>query len=507
MGYGIGRFDLLLLGAAALVAFLLLGPVLLIPLHVPLGYNEGWNAYLAARAVGLAPGPLYPPADTLVFDNYPPLSFYVVGAFGRWVTGDLVVAGRIVALASLLASAALLCACTVRLGGSRRGGVTAALLLLLYAGTFFRGYTAVDEPQWLGHALMLGGLAVLLRGHVAGRYPAGRVVTAALLMALGGFVKHSLVGLPLAVTIWLVLARPRTAAIWLAGATGAVAAGVALTGLLHGRAAFADILLHHRVFKAVRAGLAVKRMLPLLPLMLVAALAWRRRAPDDPAMRFAGLFVVVALAVSVVERTGEGVNYNAYFEATVALCLMAGLAVSRAGRPAQAGGIAAPPALLAGLAALALLVTLPEQLGRGWHDIAGRGARERAWRPFIAEIAAAPGLVGCQDLSVCYWAGKPYVVDVFNLNQSLLTGGSIARFDRLARTHGFGLFEYGGGSFRGLVPRAGDRMLQDLLDRGYAPVAIDPDGNVMMAPGRQGALPADPIEGQGPALDPLKAKP
>jgi len=75
------RSDALLLGGALLVALLLLEPLLMIPLHVPLNYNEGWNAYFAARAVGVAAGPLYP-ADGLAFNNYPPLSFYAVGALG-----------------------------------------------------------------------------------------------------------------------------------------------------------------------------------------------------------------------------------------------------------------------------------------------------------------------------------------------------------------------------------------------------------------------------------------
>lgn len=44
-------FNMLLLAGVALVAFLLLGPILTIPLHILLNYNEGWNAYFASRAV------------------------------------------------------------------------------------------------------------------------------------------------------------------------------------------------------------------------------------------------------------------------------------------------------------------------------------------------------------------------------------------------------------------------------------------------------------------------
>ena len=58
--HGTAPLDALLCAGAALVTLLLLGPLLRIPLHLPLNYNEGWNAYLDARAAGLADGPLYP---------------------------------------------------------------------------------------------------------------------------------------------------------------------------------------------------------------------------------------------------------------------------------------------------------------------------------------------------------------------------------------------------------------------------------------------------------------
>ena len=58
-----------------------------------------WNAYHTVAA--MAGGPLYPDAHGFLFNNYPPLSFYIVGLFGL-VTGDDIIAGiflhRILAL-------------------------------------------------------------------------------------------------------------------------------------------------------------------------------------------------------------------------------------------------------------------------------------------------------------------------------------------------------------------------------------------------------------------------
>lgn len=473
----------MLLVVALLIAFFLAGPVLMIPLRIPLSYNEGWNAYFAARAVYVGLGPLYPGPDSLVFNNYPPLSFYVVGAIGRYVVGDLIVAGRIVALGSLLASACLLGTCVRRLGGSIRGSLAAAACLLLYTSTFYRDYVAVDDPQWMGHALMLGGLAVLLAGYRTTQYPVGRVIVAAMLVTAGGFVKHSLVGLPVAVTIWLFFVQPRTAMAWLGAAIAWVVLGLIATDMLHGSAAFRDIIEHHRVFRLSRAVRAFERLLPLLPLMIVAILAYRTRVQGDRPMRLAGLFSVASLFAALAQRFGEGVNYNAYFEMMIALCLTLGLALSR--MPTRTAGRRWSSLVTAiCLVSIPLLVMMPWRIPGAWEDIDGRIARARSWQPIIQRLAEQPGLEGCETLSLCFWADKPFAVDMFNLNQSILTGGSIARFNALADRHAFGLFEFATlfATTNGHRSVKHDLLLEDLIAHEYAVVSAGPEGSVILAP-------------------------
>jgi 4-amino-4-deoxy-L-arabinose transferase-like glycosyltransferase len=249
---GFSLFDVVLLLGFLVLAFQMLGPVLTIPLHIPVNYNEGWNAIFDARAVTPGAGPLYPPSDSFVFNNYPPLGFYLVGALGRYVFGDMIVAGRIVALFSLLSAAGLIGFCVCRLGGTRRAGIAAGLLLLLFINSYYKIYVAVDDPQWLAHATMLAGLAILLRGGV-GRLRKGlpdtRLVAAALLVVAGGFIKHNLVALPLAVTVWLVVLNRRAATVWMATGLAGLGAGIAAIAALHGWAAYDDILRHRRVFR------------------------------------------------------------------------------------------------------------------------------------------------------------------------------------------------------------------------------------------------------------------
>ena len=84
-----------------MLSFLVLaGAVLYWPLqalfaHIPLSYNEGWNAFHALRL--RSGGPLYPPVAPALFINYPPLSFYIVGSLASLI-GDDIFAGVSTAL-------------------------------------------------------------------------------------------------------------------------------------------------------------------------------------------------------------------------------------------------------------------------------------------------------------------------------------------------------------------------------------------------------------------------
>jgi hypothetical protein len=62
----------LLLGV---VVFGMIRPLLSIGRYLPLDPNEGWNAYFADAAIH--GGVLYPAADALITNNYPPLSLAV----------------------------------------------------------------------------------------------------------------------------------------------------------------------------------------------------------------------------------------------------------------------------------------------------------------------------------------------------------------------------------------------------------------------------------------------
>src|SRR2546427_10413165 len=106
-------------------------------LNVEIETNEGWNAYFADAAMGKMP--LYPSADQLITNNYPPLSFYIVGLAGRLI-GDPVLAGRLLSLISVIAIATAIALSVMRLGGTQAAAVISAAFYIAMMSRFFRTY-------------------------------------------------------------------------------------------------------------------------------------------------------------------------------------------------------------------------------------------------------------------------------------------------------------------------------------------------------------------------------
>jgi hypothetical protein len=101
-------------------------------LNIEIENNEGWNAYFADAAMGRMP--LYPSSGQLITNNYPPLSFYIVGLAGRFI-GDPVLAGRLLSLVAVVAIAMAIALCVRRLGGS---GVAARISAAFFVATMSR---------------------------------------------------------------------------------------------------------------------------------------------------------------------------------------------------------------------------------------------------------------------------------------------------------------------------------------------------------------------------------
>jgi hypothetical protein len=378
-----------------------------IGLQVPFDPNEGWNAYFAQAAI--AGGSPYPTAQSAMVNNYPPLSFYIVGLLSK-IVGDAVIAGRIVALAAFVALAAGIGACARAMGANRLEAAFAALFFS--AGVMLiSDYVGMDDPQMLGHAIAIGGLWLVLREP---RLPRD-MVGAAALFVLAFFVKHNLVILPAAVAVWLALLDRRLATTF---AGSGVILGLVGLGIFKQAFGFSlfSVIASPRSYAAAGLWAGLKTRLAWSAAPLAGAVVLFATARRDAQAMFCVIYALVATSAGIYFLGGAGVDANALFDADIALALCAAVLLSRL--PAWGGmtALACAVPLIAGLWSL----DTEWQTADFW--LRPMAEDRAAARAEIALIKASPGPTICEMLSLCYWAGKAAAFDVFNMEQAYVAG-------------------------------------------------------------------------------------
>jgi hypothetical protein len=395
----------------------LVEPVVSIGDPVSRNYNEGWNA-LHADTV-MRGGDLYPEPGAAVFNNYPPTSFLVMGALGA-VFGDPLVAGRVVALVSLVVVALCVGWIAATLAACRAIGALAAVLALALVTVFYDQYVAMNDPQSFGHALQFLGLALFVRRPDHARARFGSL----LLVVLGGTVKHNLVAVPLAMVVWMLVHRRAQAPRFVLTAAALVAAGASVMFLTHGADLFAGVLGHTRTFALYRAAdMLAAWLVPLAPVLgaaLLAAVLGRK----DPRVDVLTLVTAIGLLTGVVFAGGGGINYNVVFDAVFAASALAALAVDRFARAVRspAVGYDGPRAMAAITVSLTVLLALPSRVAEERVELRERPGRLEAARADLAFLERRPGPVFCSTLALAHWAGREFEVDPFNLGQAVRTG-------------------------------------------------------------------------------------
>ncbi len=416
-------------------------------LHVPLDPNEGWNAYLAHAAI--AGQALYPAGDFI--NNYPPLSFYLVGALG-WLSGDAIIAGRIVSLVAFffiayaIARAARLMEC-----GPRESALAAlyfAALLLISSD-----YVGMNDPELLGHALQMTALLMLLRS-------ARSTIVPALLLAAAVFVKHNLVAMPLALAIWLAIYQQPRAQRFIGAGIVFGLIGIVAFRLAYGSSLFAHLASSRTYSLSLLLSNTGNWLLwSAAPICLLAGLVLAR--PMDRYATLCVLYAGIASVIGIAFSGGAGVDVNAFFDADIALSLSIAVALAQ---------FAALNRSWSSIAAVALLLPL----AGGLYSVSDSDWREPDFwlHPMAAETVAARadiaflknhgGPAVCETLAYCYWAGKPAAIDVFNVGEAIATGArSDAPILHRVQTHAYAAIE-----FDTLRPFAlGPRVRDAVLDR------------------------------------------
>jgi hypothetical protein len=379
------------IAALAIAALpLLFRNMLAIPAHVPLDPNEGWNA---AHALAVLAGHgLYPPPQSLMVNNYPPLSFYLIAGIARH-GGDAIIMGRWLALLAFLASGACIALALLRMDCEPRN---ALLAVLFFAAVLLitSDYVGMDDPQLLGHALQLAALLLLLRE---------RIVASAALFAVSLFIKHNLLAMPLGAGLWLLEQDRRTGFEFILWGLAFTLAGLVVFQLGFGTSLLGQ-LASPRLSSLANLEAAAKH----LWWMILPAAALVGLWPDRYGL-FCAHYAAAALVLGLIFAAGDGVDANVFFDLAIALSLGAGLAAERGRWPFLSAAAAVPLLIF-------LAVTFQDNDFSFTRAFRAQSARD------IAFLKGRLGPSLCDQLSLCLWAGKSAQVDVFNIGEQIKSG-------------------------------------------------------------------------------------
>lgn len=381
-------------------------PVIRTFAHFEINYNEGWNAYRAQMAAqGI---PLYGAAPRFTVTNYPPLSFHFIGLVGR-LTGDVVAAGRYVSLISVVLIALLIGAIVRSFTGLWHAGSYAAFSFVIWLAIFQPDRIGMNDPQLFATVLSLIGLYLYVSR------PDSRpwLAVSAVVFAVSLFTKHNLLAFPLAVGAHLLLRGAfQRFGVW-AGAFAA-AAGVllAITIRVDGPYFWAH-LTAPRPYSMLDAAWTSSVYLRAFQIPFAVGAVWSLWNCTNPARNVLAAGLVTAHAIAFAFSGGYGVDTNIFFDCIIALVMIMGVAAGDVAELVQArfaqrrsfGNLFLTVALLAPLAGV--VPDLPVRIRRDYQDARAIPQVEDRFTQAVAFVAARPGRALCNDLLLCFEAGKP----------------------------------------------------------------------------------------------------
>jgi hypothetical protein len=398
-----------------IILLMLLTPFLIYDIQrigytVSLTYNEGWNVFHVSRI--LHGEVLYQPLTRFPFTpvNYPPLSFLLVGAMS-FFTGNVLFAGRLLALVALLFVALLIYWILEGLNPNRPASALGALLWLILMTREANFYVGSYDPQLIGHVFSLGALYLYVRRRDKLTVP--EITAIALLCSLALFIKFLLISVPMTIAVTLLLSdKKRLGPFALVGVVMLMSMGLA-SWLLFGRDFFTNIFVveHDR-------GWQIWRWLALVKFVLVDRFGIVLLAPAAMLLpkiqrrwAFALIYLVVSLVTGVYFSGASGVIVNAWFDFFIAASLIVGIlagefeqSVTGQVRVAVCGILVA--CLLPGLA------DLKPQVERTL-DYSGLQQGEQTYRSELRRLHSIPGLALFESPLLGFAAGKEFLFDPF----------------------------------------------------------------------------------------------
>jgi hypothetical protein len=277
-----------------------------------------------------------------------------------------------------------------------------------------------NDPQTLSEAVMLGALV----SYIARPPDRLNLLRTAFLVVLGGFVKHNLVAIPIAITLDLASRSPRRLPLWLVSCAGFAAGFLGLTQIVAG-GDFIDHLMSPRRFGWYGARYHLMKYLRLFkfPLTVIVLSATLFLAADRMILAAWGIISIIS---ATILSGFEGTSYNTFQDAAVFLGIAAGVMMSELRKSEFRGGLAkALSFTLPFVFAQPILARAPDAAARAYHARDLLDADHKRQEAFLADanfVSEKQGPAFCESLLLCHAAGQPFILDPFNSRQSILSG-------------------------------------------------------------------------------------
>ncbi len=385
-------------------------PLLAIDTLPSQNYNEGWNAY--RQWMTLQGQPLYGARSEFWTTNYPFLSFHIIGLLGG-AKANMVLAGRVVSFASLAAITWLAGAMVRDATGSRAGALFAGLALFAGICSFDGETRAVDDPELLAAAFGTFGLFAYLRASRGLAWP----ILSAIAFCLSLFTKDDYIAFPLSAAAHLIWVRNWRILAVFAPLGIAVAAGLlGLSFQIDGPYTLAE-LLQPRAYGLSNLLYETGHYLLHLavPLFIGLVLLWRGRA--FAGREFLLILLVLTNLAAFFFAGGDGVAHNIFYPPIIADLLACVIGICWLERQESRLFTVALVCATLGLA-----VTVPFRLIYDIQAQLGLPKATLSARQAIALLDAAKGPAICEDLLLCYEAGKPMDYDPYYVKDQIRIG-------------------------------------------------------------------------------------
>ncbi len=376
--------------------------------------NEGWNAYWAGAAWNGED--LYPQPDSLKLNNYLPLWFYTTGALGALIH-DNIQAGRILAGSGLLLNAIGVTLIVREITG--RWSLFGATVFLSIFVLFYGTYVAVNDPQIAANAVMTLALFFFLRA--MGEGSTGNAIYGAIpLMLLSGLLKHNDISVPLSMCVFLAIYRRSALLGFVAFSAIALATTCACLYGLYGSKIYSAVLFP-REYSFENAWDQTKDQIARynLFLLVIPYLALK----SNPRARLISIYLIISFVEGLIFSGGADVDVNVFFDLAIGICIGLGIlqhSIFEILR-VETDLVRRNSTLVLWLSITLIPVIANLQSGFEEARVVFNSIVDNSQIAEIEYIKAVKGRVVCEDLALCYWAGKDFEVDLNNLQTLIRT--------------------------------------------------------------------------------------